>query len=62
MNPVSDVKTAAKSAFTVPNILKGFFTLLAILAILDALGWTQKILFPVSEIKAWVKRKQANAA
>jgi len=64
MDPTDQVKQAAKSAFTVPNILKLIFGLFLLFLILDVVGMFFPAVAgfyqsPVSTVRRWIaSRKQ----
>lgn len=52
-NPVNQITSAAKSAFTVKNILVLVLGLLAINAVLDLAGVSGWLWQPITTFKAW---------
>lgn len=57
MNPVEQVSTAAKSAFTFKNMLLGLFTIMGLFLIFNLLGLTQWLVQPKDAFVDLAKRK-----
>ena len=60
-DPVNDLKSAAKSAFTFKNIAIGVFTLFAINVALELLGVGNAFWQPIAAFKAWNDKRKAAA-
>jgi hypothetical protein len=57
MNPISDVTKAVTSSFTLPKIVGWFAVGFGIFAALDALGFTDWLLYPISSAKdKWMNK------
>ena len=62
MDATKTVTDAAKSAFTLKNVLLFIFSLLLIFLALDFFGMTGWILQPVTTFKDWNAKRKAKAA